>query len=170
LQISSHTKIIQKSNFYKSRIFRFKECQWGSKDRFRSPKMSRKFHQNAPRWLGADLQIAQRRSGGSFSPLRTSWKMMICALESWDCARQHSEDTEAYNKSNEVQNLKMNVVRRRQLKPNPNLISSNLTKVQSLVWLQNQCRRTLPTQHQIFHCGSPSHAQRSSTSCPQGFN
>ena len=43
-----------KSNFYKSHIFWFKECQWGSKGRFRSPKMSRKFHQNAPRWFGAD--------------------------------------------------------------------------------------------------------------------
>ena len=170
LQISSHTKIIQKSNFYKSHIFCFQECQWRSKGRFRGPKMIRKFHQNAPRWLGADLRIAQKQAGCSFSPLRTTWKMIICALESWDCARQHSEDTEAYNKSNAVQILKMNVVRRRQLKPNPNLISSNLTKVQSLVWLQNQCRRILPTQHQIFHCGSPSHAQRSSTSCPQGFN
>ena len=51
--------------------------------------MSRKFHQNAPRWLGADLQIAQRQSGGSFSPLRTSWEAILCSYESWDRALQH---------------------------------------------------------------------------------
>ena len=162
LQISSHSKIIQKSNFYKSHIFRFKECQWGSKGRFRDPKMSRKFHQNAPRWLGADLRIAQRQSGGSFSPLRTSWKVIVCAFESWDRARQHSKDTGAHNKSSAVQNLKMHVARRRHRAEHQNSPAhpstvTRFARARGLLCIFASIHQWPP---RAFSCCS---------SCPQGF-
>ena len=107
-------------------------------------------------------ELRKKQAGGSFSPLRTSWKGIICAFESWDRARQHSKDTGAHNKSSAVQNLKIHVARRRHRAEHQNSPAHPSTVTRFA-----RARGLLCIFASIYQW--PPRAFSCCSSCPQGF-